>query len=108
MNQNPAENTDVPGTNRSAHLLALLSFLVSLAMLVAWGWLGAKRAEISRPAASVLSSIGYVINGLGIITGIWGTIKDESARTLGLIGAACNAAQPIFILFYSAAFPLAN
>ena len=109
MNEHqPAPQDTPPGVRRSAHLLALLSFLIGLGMIVAWGWLGSMRAELPRTVVSVLSGLGYVINGVGIVTGIWGTLKDESARTLGLIGAACNAALPIFILLYSAAFPLAG
>ena len=100
----PAEAKGKP----SARLLALFSFVLSLAMIMAWGWLGAKRPELPRAVVSVLSGLGYAVNGIGIIAGVWGTLLDESIRTLGLIGAACNLAQPIFILFYSAAFPLAD
>lgn len=110
--RNPSEITpetqaEVPA-DRPAHFMATASFIVSLAMIAAWGWLGARRPDLARGVVSVLSGLGYVVNGVGIILGIWGTLRDETCRTLGLIGAACNLAQPIFILFYSAAFPLAN
>ena len=96
------------GKRRQAHLLAAVSFILGLAMIGSWGWLGSARPVLSGSLFGLLAGLAFTANGLGIVVGIWAALSNESARTLGLIGAACNASQPIFILLYSAAFPLAG
>lgn len=89
---------------KMASVGGVVSFCIGLAMIAAWGWIGT--VEHSRPAAqmTVITGLAFTINGAGAFLGVLSALRSETMRTVGLIGASLNAAQPIFILLYSAAF----
>lgn len=90
---------------RIASAGGMTSFCIGLVMIAVWGWLGS--IQDARPAAEVtlLAGLAFAVNGAGCFLGVLSALRSETMRTVGLIGASLNAAQPIFILLYSAAFP---
>ncbi|MGE4553532.1 MAG: hypothetical protein AB7D57_10495 [Desulfovibrionaceae bacterium] len=89
---------------KTASAGGMASFCIGLAMIAVWGWIGT--VEHIRPAAqmTVFTGLAFAVNGIGAFLGVFSALRSESMRTVGLIGASLNAAQPIFILLYSAAF----
>lgn len=91
-------------TGKMAPAGGMISFCIGLAMITVWGWIGT--VEHTRPAAqmTIVTGLAFTINGAGALLGIVSALRSETMRTVGLIGAALNAAQPIFIVLYSSAF----